>query len=991
MLQHGETVYRAAVSDCGSRAITTAGDGVARVWHLMEPGNPSREIGSQYRSTRSCDVSSDGKFAAATFYTGKKAPVSKFQGTVVLYDADHDAELFRTSIAGVPDKVRVSQDASIVAVGCYGITPARIMARDTCLTLFHRTGEILYSFPRCIPEEDACMAWDLSDDGRCVAICAEGRSMIALYSVEAPEQWASPPRILRAHAPLVYEMVRIVDNGDLITTLALDKITRERSVLVFRPSSGDVLFSLACGLKDSKACVDLEPRVCYVTGTYERAERKVVRLLSRTGGDNASLKLVRCGDPPKKVFNDASMKATLPPPVLSVGRMSPSLRSGETGTTSPPSGPRLLVDSPTPAMPQPARLSLATPQLTNSSPSKLLRMNSSPTRLERMNISTELANVEPVGSAILPNEDQFALSKPKGGDTTMVVDAHTKAPAPREASPTLSTSNLSPEISPIQRISELPERESSWKASNGVNEEPAQSAQIASRCTSVATRALEVPNAFNQAPENTLTTLRSKSRSSELIRAKMEKLMCKSTTAAKIAQQNTSPLINAVKTGNGKEYSITERGGASQSNEGNRPSPQSTNIGDDVTDEQEHVPITEAANLNKPGSQSNATEIVDENNDPGKTDNSTNPEGNSTNPQSTHPIVEMREALIAQTSNLKKPRWQRMINKDSAGNEGECEVGGIQSAKRTANMSEGNPSSPAKTEDIADGDTSRVNGILRNGCSARPGEASAVASWQQSAAPPGVQGVIHLDTLRYNNAARPHSLANTTGNSSLNESNASPKSASPSADNEAKTENALTCPSVDSVPQPSPIASCKATEEVNTTYRVKEEDNHMYKNRYFHALEGAKTLFRQASHEVGGEQVVSNVKGFKAMMELLQAHNEPIDQRTVARIVYEKGGIRDALDETLFLEAFSVLYGEVQAVRQRLWSEVYDQASAEEEGLLVFHARDLVTRECESLKVQLNPVWNIETLEEVITSYSTDGVLVDRNAFVQAADHIFSI
>lgn len=271
-----------------------------RVWSLCRDPPPPREIRTIFRNARACHLTPDGQFVAATFYIGKRrtsgmfGPVmSTFRSCIVLMSASGQ-HVYQVKPPGIADAVRVARGANVMAVGLYGVEPAEGMARGDNIIIYNSRGEQQACFRDCFNDEEACVAWDLSEQGDKLALCANRRQAIEVYSSGFNAEWNSPPIVLRSHQNVTYETCRLVDSGDLVSAMAVDNRTHSRFVVVFHVRDATVLFTIPSETQ-ARTFFDLEPRVFFKPPSSFHAAEQSVRTLSKKNPFSSGVLLMSCG------------------------------------------------------------------------------------------------------------------------------------------------------------------------------------------------------------------------------------------------------------------------------------------------------------------------------------------------------------------------------------------------------------------------------------------------------------------------------------------------------------------------------------------------------------------------------------------------------------------------------------------------------------------------------------------------------------------------
>ena len=245
-MAHGCIVFQAHVSDRFLCAITAAQDGKVRIWDFRSGKPGLLEINrKKFRNARACQITPDGSYAVATFYRGSKSfdsayrdgPfLSSFSTAIILLD-DERRCVFELEERGKVDSCKMSGDASIIAVGLSGVRPRTWKAAGNSIIILDRDGAELARFSDCLQHETACSKWDLSLDGRHLALISSDARSIELYE---SGRWNDPPTILSCSDSTPYSLVTFADKGRLVIAVTRDPY-RPSTVRVFDIRSGLVL------------------------------------------------------------------------------------------------------------------------------------------------------------------------------------------------------------------------------------------------------------------------------------------------------------------------------------------------------------------------------------------------------------------------------------------------------------------------------------------------------------------------------------------------------------------------------------------------------------------------------------------------------------------------------------------------------------------------------------------------------------------------------
>lgn len=281
-LQHPDRVFQCYLSDNG-RAVTSCADGIIRIWEGVD--RPFKTINhlrySNYRNSRACQITPDGDFVLASFFSGHRRSIdngnnflSSFCSHFVLRDVRREETVFERDIGGRVDLCCISRDAQIIALGLSGIFPAPQIAIGNEIVVFNFRGHGLARFKDVLKSHSLCNKWDLSDTGKRLAIVGNDHFVVEVYESGPHARWDIPPVILRDSDREAFSQVRFAQNSKHLITISNGM--RSRSVKLFSIRTRAILLAIR-GVFNSQIVLAVEPRVwSNPTDSYELDEIRVV-------------------------------------------------------------------------------------------------------------------------------------------------------------------------------------------------------------------------------------------------------------------------------------------------------------------------------------------------------------------------------------------------------------------------------------------------------------------------------------------------------------------------------------------------------------------------------------------------------------------------------------------------------------------------------------------------------------------------------------------
>eukprot|EP00178_Gracilaria_changii_P027731 TRINITY_DN910_c0_g1_i14.p1 TRINITY_DN910_c0_g1~~TRINITY_DN910_c0_g1_i14.p1 ORF type:complete len:1283 (-),score=166.15 TRINITY_DN910_c0_g1_i14:12817-16665(-) len=273
-LRHPGKVFRGALSSDASIAVTTCQDGNARVWSASGVDYMPKTLSfpRPFRNARACALSPDARYAAVSFYRGLKRLVddhdfiSSFQSQIFIVHLQTNAPIFDVLEPGIADQVILSENASVIAIGLHGVSPARKIARRHKIALYKRDRTAIAAIrDRFPPEKPGCTAWHMSATGDMLALCSRNNDL-EVYRSGPRKDWAQEPTVLRPHAFHSFSQCRFGRNPDILAAIGSNAKSRDSILGLFRVSNATLLFTIPvqvsiCNVLDIYPYVSLSNRM----------------------------------------------------------------------------------------------------------------------------------------------------------------------------------------------------------------------------------------------------------------------------------------------------------------------------------------------------------------------------------------------------------------------------------------------------------------------------------------------------------------------------------------------------------------------------------------------------------------------------------------------------------------------------------------------------------------------------------------------------------
>lgn len=276
VLPHDEAVFQAVISDTGRFAVTSCGDGAARVWDLGKYRSIDVIRRPGFRNSRACQITADGAFAVVTFYRGKREPLprgawmSSFKGCVILLDL-YGQIVFEVELSGKVDSCHISSEARVVALGLSAVVPAPQMATGNKIVLLSFSGLVIASFKDCCRFDQHCIRWDLSDSGRELALVSNDQQCIEVYESGPSDRWDERPIILSSPDVTPYFSLRFADHGRLVIAV-VGTVNSSNAIRIFNVRTRGILLEIPAAFANHIIPITIEPRLRRVStnsGEYE--------------------------------------------------------------------------------------------------------------------------------------------------------------------------------------------------------------------------------------------------------------------------------------------------------------------------------------------------------------------------------------------------------------------------------------------------------------------------------------------------------------------------------------------------------------------------------------------------------------------------------------------------------------------------------------------------------------------------------------------------
>lgn len=967
-MEHYEKVFRASISNDGTRAITTSSDACARLWFLDSPNREPQLLKCQYRNARACDVSSNASHAVATFYFGKRQihrynehPTSSFRSMVKIVDAVTGDDIYDVILNGIADRVRISRSGKTLAVGLYAVDPAPKMAKGDNIIIFDAAGRELNGFKNCFPEEDGCNSWDLSDNGTALAICADGRRTVEVYHSGYKNEWNSEPVELKAGSDLYYENCRLNENGDIAAAIATTS-AGERSIFAFCVRSNNVMHKIPYG-PSPRMFLDLESSIYKEGSSYDRVPR--IRTLAK----NDARSNVFC----MATFTLAQKAQPIPEP----RDRESTFRRDPYGTTSPIQSPRLLAQplhhneaKQRPRDPRPrsrkqnASLTppLSAPQSSERNVGHNARQESHPSNialspsLAAPVIANRGATNSPIQNPVVTPQlrpgrvaiPALRSALPKGQSQEQVSSSAPPVP-PQQTNSKPPTDSVNPTRVPDTMPPILP---SSMKSSSPAPPPVALNKDVNA---GVITRVC-------QDVRGSRAKAREGQEEGEPIDISGNPVNDPSDECDSGAYASDSMLTLTCKEKEGQYQIFLSTSDAASS------------------DCSGDIPVVGDGSNGSPGVESPSSD--------NHAANGASQDGAALECGNVAPENRRLESACATDTNSRTastpvetgtPRAHPPCRGAVTAPVGSCEKTGEKTATEK-NRATSHSLSETPNRYLVP----RQSGILSN----------PEASMRQSDSHRQVNGQSHRGgnacALGKSNARKEIRA----GDKSTENLHVPVAGGTVHMKPEVKHESSAMRNVAQLQPHPVLPASIKpgALPQTLVKCQVKYETKTLTESSPLEPLQRARSSFKKACTNVGEtpKTAITNQKAFTTMLELLGSENALIDNRRVAKMVYDKVGFNNACTEAMFLEAFFELYNEMLTMRRRQLVGVFNSATSEDgESLLVYHARDLLKKECSSLGARLASNLSDDIIVETFATEAR-GVLLDQNAFVRGTEKILN-
>ncbi|KAI0567003.1 WD40/YVTN repeat-like containing protein [Gracilaria domingensis] len=250
-LHHQSRVFRAALCSDSLTAVTTSQDGIARVWSAVGNEYTADRLSfyQPFRNARACALSPDAKYVAVSFYSGSKKPtyeggdcISSFKSQVFVRQLQTDSIVFEQVEKGIADQIVLAENASIIAIGLCGVTPAPKIARRHRILLYNKRGTLLLSLHDCFPpEQHSCTAWHMSMTGDRLALCSKS-NQLQVYLGGNRREWDRTPTVLSSQSFHSFRQCRFARNPDILAAVGISGKSGESVLGLFRVSDGTALF-----------------------------------------------------------------------------------------------------------------------------------------------------------------------------------------------------------------------------------------------------------------------------------------------------------------------------------------------------------------------------------------------------------------------------------------------------------------------------------------------------------------------------------------------------------------------------------------------------------------------------------------------------------------------------------------------------------------------------------------------------------------------------
>lgn len=152
----------------------------------------------------------------------------------------------------------------------------------------------------------------------------------------------------------------------------------------------------------------------------------------------------------------------------------------------------------------------------------------------------------------------------------------------------------------------------------------------------------------------------------------------------------------------------------------------------------------------------------------------------------------------------------------------------------------------------------------------------------------------------------------------------------------------------------------------------------------------ARLAFERAADRVStsGQQYITGARAFKTVSELLKTSPSFVQDKDVAKAMYNITGPENKCTEGGFVRAFCELYENARTLRRQGLTSVFNEALPEGDSMiLVYHARDLLKKAFGAVVHSSLEHWTDGTIEDIFEAEGS-GMLVDVEAFISGAEKI---